>query len=125
MALTAISTVSLLIGGIGLMNIMLISVSERTVEIGLRKAVGASQKQILHQFLAEAVIVTLTGGVIGIFMSEVSAVIVRNYSPLPADVPMWAICLGVSISAFVGLAFGVIPAWKAARLDPIEALHRE
>jgi len=125
MALTAISTVSLLIGGIGLMNIMLISVSERTVEIGLRKAVGASQKQILHQFLAEAAIVTLTGGVIGIFMSEVSAVIVRNYSPLPADVPMWAICLGVSISAFVGLAFGVIPAWKAARLDPIEALHRE
>ncbi|MFM8440235.1 MAG: ABC transporter permease [Acidobacteriota bacterium] len=125
LALTAISAVSLLIGGIGLMNIMLISVSERTVEIGLRKAVGASQRQILHQFLAEAVMVTLSGGVIGIFLSEASAAIVRAYSPLPAEVPAWAIGLGISVSAFVGLAFGVIPAWRAARLDPIEALHRE
>jgi putative ABC transport system permease protein len=114
-----------MIGGIGVMNIMLVSVTERTKEIGLRKAVGATKGNILSQFLIEAVVLTAIGGIIGLVIGEVASLLMNKYSPLPAYVPLWAIGVGIGISAAVGLIFGLWPAWKAARLDPIEALRWE
>src|SRR5688572_19115595 len=125
LVLTAISFVALMIGGIGVMNIMLVSVTERTKEIGVRKAVGATRVNILSQFLIEAVVLTGIGGLAGLVVGELMAVIINKYSPLPAHVPLWAIGVGVGISAAVGIVFGLWPAWKAARLDPIEALRWE
>lgn len=125
LVLTAISFVALLIGGIGVMNIMLVSVTERTKEIGLRKAVGATRFNILSQFLIEAVWLTAIGGLLGLATGEVGALLINKYSPLPAYVPPWAIAVGVGISAAVGIIFGLWPAWKAARLDPIESLRYE
>jgi putative ABC transport system permease protein len=125
LVLTAISFVALVIGGIGVMNIMLVSVTERTKEIGIRKAVGATKLNILSQFLIEAVVLTAVGGLAGLAVGEVASLLVNKYSPLPAYVPLWAIALGVGISAAVGIVFGLWPAWKAARLDPIEALRWE
>ena len=123
--LGAIASVSLLVGGIGIMNIMLVSVTERTKEIGVRKAVGATRLNILSQFLIEAVVLTAIGGLAGLAVGELLAFIINRYSPLPAYVPIWAIAVGVGISAGVGIVFGLWPAWKAARLDPIEALRWE
>jgi putative ABC transport system permease protein len=123
--LTAVSAVALMIGGIGVMNIMLVSVTERTKEIGVRKAVGATRFNILSQFLIEAVVLTAIGGLLGLFVGEVISLIVNKYSPLPAFVPWWAIAVGIGVSAGVGIIFGLWPAWKAARLDPIEALRWE
>ena len=125
LVLTAISFVALMIGGIGVMNIMLVSVTERTKEIGIRKAVGATRLNILSQFLIEAVVLTAFGGVIGLLLGEVASLLTNKYSPLPAFVPLWAIVVGIGISAAVGIVFGLWPAWKAARLDPIEALRWE
>ena len=125
LVLTAISAVALMIGGIGVMNIMLVSVTERTKEIGLRKAVGATRLNILTQFLIEAVVVTAIGGLIGLAVGELAALLMNKYSPLPAYVPAWAILVGIGISASVGIVFGLWPAWKAARLDPIESLRWE
>jgi putative ABC transport system permease protein len=125
LVLTAISFVALMIGGIGVMNIMLVSVTERTKEIGLRKAVGATRVNILSQFLIEAVVLTAIGGLAGLAVGEILAFVINKYSPLPAHVPLWAIGVGVGISAAVGIVFGLWPAWKAARLDPIEALRWE
>ncbi|MDQ5846144.1 MAG: ABC transporter permease [Acidobacteriota bacterium] len=125
LVLTAISFVALMIGGIGVMNIMLVSVTERTKEIGLRKAVGATRLNILSQFLIEAVVLTAIGGLAGLVVGELLALVINTYSPLPAFVPLWAIGVGVGISAAVGIVFGLWPAWKAARLDPIEALRWE
>ncbi|MGB8507237.1 MAG: ABC transporter permease, partial [Pyrinomonadaceae bacterium] len=125
LVLTAISFVALMIGGIGVMNIMLVSVTERTKEIGIRKAVGATRANILWQFLIEAVVLTALGGVGGLFVGEVASLLMNKYSPLPAFVPLWAIFTGIGISASVGIVFGLWPAWKAARLDPIEALRYE
>jgi putative ABC transport system permease protein len=125
LVLTAISFVALMIGGIGVMNIMLVSVTERTKEIGVRKAVGATRLNILSQFLIEAVVLTAIGGLAGLGVGELLAFVINRYSPLPAYVPIWAIALGVGISAAVGIVFGLWPAWKAARLDPIEALRWE
>ena len=125
LVLTAISFVALMIGGIGVMNIMLVSVTERTKEIGVRKAVGATKLNILSQFLIEAVVLTAIGGLAGLAVGELLAVLINKYSPLPAYVPLWAIGVGVGISAAVGIVFGLWPAWKAARLDPIEALRWE
>jgi putative ABC transport system permease protein len=125
LVLTAISFVALMIGGIGVMNIMLVSVTERTKEIGVRKAVGATRANILWQFLIEAVVLTGLGGIAGLFVGEVASLLMNRYSPLPAFVPLWAIIVGVGISASVGIVFGLWPAWKAARLDPIEALRYE
>jgi putative ABC transport system permease protein len=125
LVLTAISFVALMIGGIGVMNIMLVSVTERTKEIGVRKAVGATRANILVQFLIEAVVLTAIGGLAGLAVGELLAFIINKYSPLPAYVPLWAIGVGVGISAGVGIVFGLWPAWKAARLDPIEALRWE
>ena len=125
LVLTAISFVALMIGGIGVMNIMLVSVTERTREIGVRKAVGATKFNILSQFLIEAVWLTAIGGLLGLAVGEVGSVLINKYSPLPAYVPPWAIVVGVGISAGVGIVFGLWPAWKAARLDPIESLRWE
>ncbi len=123
--LTAISFVALMIGGIGVMNIMLVSVTERTREIGIRKAVGATRSNILSQFLIEAVVLTAIGGLIGLAIGEIASLLTNKYSPLPAYVPLWAIAVGIGISAAVGIIFGLWPAWKAARLDPIESLRYE
>ena len=125
LVLTSISFVALMIGGIGVMNIMLVSVTERTKEIGIRKAVGATRLNILSQFLIEAVVLTAIGGVFGLLIGEGASLLMNKYSPLPAYVPLWAIGVGVGISAAVGIIFGLWPAWKAARLDPIEALRWE
>jgi putative ABC transport system permease protein len=125
LVLTAISAVALMIGGIGVMNIMLVSVTERTKEIGIRKAVGGTRSSILAQFLIEAVLMTAIGGIIGIFVGEILSLLINTYSPLPAYIPIWAVVLGVFVSAGVGVVFGVFPAWKAASLDPIEALRFE
>ncbi|HEU4794654.1 MAG TPA: ABC transporter permease [Pyrinomonadaceae bacterium] len=125
LVLTSISFVALMIGGIGVMNIMLVSVTERTKEIGVRKAVGATRFNILSQFLIEAVVLTAIGGLAGLAVGEVASLIMNRYSPLPAYVPLWAIGLGVGISAAVGIIFGLWPAWKAARLNPIDALRWE
>lgn len=125
LVLTAVSFVALMIGGIGVMNIMLVSVTERTKEIGVRKAVGATRLNILAQFLIEAVVLTAIGGLAGLVVGELLSFMVNRYSPLPAFVPLWAIGVGVGISAAVGIVFGLWPAWKAARLDPIESLRWE
>ncbi len=125
LVLTAISFVALMIGGIGVMNIMLVSVTERTKEIGIRKAVGATKLNILSQFLIEAVVLTAIGGLAGTIVGEIASLLMNKYSPLPAYVPLWAIAMGVGISALVGIVFGLWPAWKAARLNPIEALRWE
>ena len=125
LVLTAISAVALMIGGIGVMNIMLVSVTERTKEIGIRKAVGATRSVILVQFLAEAVVLTAIGGTAGVIIGEILSLLINAYSPLPAYIPIWAIFLGVLVSSAVGVVFGVFPALKAANLDPIEALRFE
>src|SRR6185369_7522189 len=103
----------------------LVSVTERTKEIGVRKAVGATRLNILSQFLIEAVVLTGIGGLAGLGIGELLAFVINKYSPLPAYVPIWAIAVGIGISAGVGIVFGLWPAWKAARLDPIEALRWE
>ena len=125
LVLTAISAVALMIGGIGVMNIMLVSVTERTKEIGIRKAVGATRLSILSQFLIEAVVLTGIGGLIGLAAGELMSLVINTYSPLPAYIPVWAIAIAILVSGGVGVVFGLYPAWKAARLDPIEALRFE
>jgi putative ABC transport system permease protein len=107
------------------MNIMLVSVTERTKEIGVRKAVGATKFNILSQFLIEAVVLTAIGGLAGLAVGEMLSLLMNKFSPLPAYVPLWAIGVGIGISASVGIIFGLWPAWKAARLNPIDALRWE
>lgn len=121
--LAAIAGVSLLVGGIGIMNIMLVSVTERTSEIGLRKAIGASGEDILMQFMIEAVILSAAGGLIGTGIGIGGVVLVAAFTPLQAIVAPGAILLAVGVSGSIGLAFGVIPARQAAKLDPIVALR--
>lgn len=125
LVLTAISAVALMIGGIGVMNIMLVSVTERTKEIGIRKAVGATRFNILSQFLIEAMILTAIGGVIGLVIGEGLSFLINTYSPLPAYIPAWAVLLGLIVSAGIGIVFGLYPAWKASKLNPIDALRWE
>jgi putative ABC transport system permease protein len=122
----AISSVGLLVGGIGVMNIMLVSVTERTREIGVRKAIGARRKDIVTQFLFEAMTLTSVGGVMGILFSILLSFVLAFFLPdLPSRIPMWAVVAGLLVSTVVGLVFGVWPARVAARLDPIEALRYE
>jgi putative ABC transport system permease protein len=104
---------------------MLMAVSERTREIGLRKALGAKRRDIMSQFLTEAVTLSSFGGVVGIMLGFAAAQAIAYFSPLPATLELWAVVLGVGITALVGLFFGAYPASRAARLDPIEALRRE
>ncbi|HUS07551.1 MAG TPA: ABC transporter permease [Bryobacteraceae bacterium] len=122
----AISALGLLVGGIGVMNIMLVSVTERTREIGVRKAVGARRFDIVFQFLMEAVTLTGIGGIVGVIFSITVTLVVSALVPsLPSEVPAWAVIAGLTVSVMVGVFFGVWPAFKAARLDPVEALRYE
>jgi putative ABC transport system permease protein len=114
------------VGGIGVMNIMLVSVTERTKEIGVRKAVGARSLDIIVQFLTEAVVLTFSGGLLGMLLGWLISVGAKLAFPsLPTSVPVWAAILGVGVSVGVGVFFGLWPATKAARLDPVEALRYE
>ncbi len=122
----AISSVSLLVGGIGVMNIMLVSVTERTQEIGVRKAIGARRGDIVRQFLFEAMALTFSGGVIGVVLAVmISRLLLVLLPDLPSQIPPWAVVAGLVVSVGVGLAFGVWPARRAAALDPVEALRYE
>jgi len=125
LALIAISSIALMVGGIGVMAIMTISVTERTREIGLRKALGARRREILFQFLAEAVVLTSVGGILGIALGSAIGIVISLATGFPVSLPWWSFALGLGFSAAVGIFFGMVPAFRAARLDPIEALRHE
>jgi putative ABC transport system permease protein len=126
-AATAVAVVSvfMVVGGVVIMNIMLAVVTERTHEIGIRKSVGARRQDILNQFLVESSMLSAIGGVMGVSLAWIVAVLVRNLTPVPMAVPVTAVIVGVALSATVGLFFGIYPAQRAAKLDPIEALRAE
>jgi putative ABC transport system permease protein len=123
--LIGIVSLSLVVGGIVIMNIMLMIVSERTREIGLRKALGARKRDIVWQVLTESTTLSIIGGVVGTILGFVLAYLVSKFTPLPAAIEPWAVLLGIGMTAIVGIFFGLYPALRAARLDPIEALRRE
>ena len=123
--LVGVVGLSLVVGGIVIMNIMLMVVTERTREIGLRKALGARRSDITSQILTESVVLSIFGGVIGTLLGAAIATTIASFTPIPASVELWSVALGIGITAVVGLFFGLYPALRAARLDPIEALRRE
>jgi putative ABC transport system permease protein len=125
LVLAAIAAISLLVGGVGVSNIMLVSVRERTREIGLRKALGARQRDVLLQFLIEAVLLCVVGGLIGIGLGVSGSLLAASVTPLPAVISWWSPVLAFTVSALVGIFFGVAPARRAGRLDPVEALRSE
>lgn len=124
-ALVGLVAISLVVGGIVVMNIMLVAVTERTREIGIRKAIGARSKDVLRQFLTEAVILSAIGGLIGVALGFGIAILISMVTPLPYSLTWWSIALGIGLSSIVGIVFGIYPAAKAARLDPIVALRYE
>jgi putative ABC transport system permease protein len=124
-ALVVISSIALMVGGIGVMAIMSISVTERTREIGVRRALGARRREVLFQFLTEAAVLTSVGGILGIVLGSAIGLAVHFVTGFPVSLPMWSFALGLGFSATVGIAFGMYPAIRAARLDPIEALRYE
>jgi putative ABC transport system permease protein len=120
-----IGTLSLIVGGIGIMNIMLVSVAERHKEIGIRKAMGAKRRVITFQFIIESIIICTVGGIIAIFFSFLISLVIDKVTPFPSSVPIWSVFLGLGFSTFIGLFFGIYPARRAAKLDPIECLRYE
>jgi len=125
LVLVLVSTIALVISGIGIMNIMLVTVTERTREIGLRKAVGAPRRDILLQFLLEAVIISLSGGTLGILVGVAMPLSVRFFTDLTIPISVWSIVIAFAVSSLVGLVFGILPASRASRLNPTEALRYE
>jgi putative ABC transport system permease protein len=125
LAMVALSSVALLVGGIGVMAIMMVSVSDRTKEIGLRKALGATRREVLWQFLVEAATLTLTGGGLGIVFGLGAGALLKAALSLESAVPLWSIALACGVSIAIGLVFGLLPANRAARMDPVEALRHE
>ena len=125
LSLVVISSIALMVGGIGVMSIMTISVTERTREIGVRKAIGGRSREILVQFLVEAVVLTSIGGVLGVVLGSGIGLAVNLISGFPVSLPLWSFGLGLGFSATVGVVSGMLPAWRASRLDPIEALRYE
>jgi len=124
--IAVVSSIGLLVGGVGVMNIMLMSVTQRTREIGVRKAIGACRRDIIWQFLTEAVVLTGSGGAIGVLLGLGISLLINALLPkLPSSVPLWSIALALTVSMSVGLFFGIYPAVKAARLDPVDALRYE
>ncbi len=123
--LVGVVALSLVVGGIVIMNIMLMVVTERTREIGLRKALGARRSDIMAQMLTESVVLSIFGGIIGTMLGAGIAVTIAQFTPIPAAIEVWSVALGIGITAFVGLVFGLYPAMRAAALDPIEALRKE
>ena len=124
LVILAVPAIALIVGSIVIMNIMLVAVTERTREIGIRKSLGARQTDILRQFLLEAATLSVLGGVIGLIIAELIGVLITKFI-FQTYIPWWAILLAIGVSAFVGIAAGLFPAWKAARLDPIEALRAD
>jgi len=118
-------SISMVVGGIVIMNIMLVTVTERTREIGIRKSLGARRKDILAQFLVESTTLSLIGGLIGLGIAYGVSILLVKFTPIPAELPVWAAVLAIGVSSGVGLVFGIYPAWKAAKLDPIVALRAE
>jgi putative ABC transport system permease protein len=125
LAMVSLSSVALLVGGIGVMAIMMVSVTDRTREIGLRKALGATRREVLWQFLVEAATLTMVGGAVGIVFGLLVGAVLKAAMGLDSAVPLWSIALACGVSVAIGLVFGLIPANRAARMDPVEALRRE
>jgi len=125
LALVVISSIALMVGGIGVMAIMTISVTERTREIGVRLAIGARRREILVQFLIEAAVLTSVGGILGVIMGSAIGLTVNLISGFPVSLPWWSFALGLGFSASIGIFFGMLPAWRASRMDPIDALRYE
>jgi len=123
--LGSIAGISLLVGGIGIMNIMLASVTERTREIGIRRAIGAKKRQIIGQFLIESVVLSVVGGLVGVFLGVAIPWVIQRFSGMPTDVTPQSVILALGISGAVGIIFGIYPARRAADLDPIVALRHE
>jgi putative ABC transport system permease protein len=123
--LGSIAAISLLVGGIGIMNIMLATVSERTREIGIRRALGAKKRDIIIQFLSETLLLTFLGGILGVILGSVIPSLVSRYGNMPTIITGWSLVLAFGISAAVGIVFGLYPAWRAANMDPIESLRHE
>jgi putative ABC transport system permease protein len=120
-----VTSISLVVGGIVIMNIMLVTVTERTREIGIRKSLGARRKDILMQFLVESTVLSAIGGLFGLVLAYGIARLLIAFTPIPAELPVWAAVLAIAVSSGVGMIFGLYPAWKAAKLDPIVALRAE
>ena len=125
LALVVLSSIALMVGGIGVMSIMTMSVTERTREIGVRKALGARRVEILWQFLIESVVLTSFGGILGIALGSLIGLLIHAFTSFPVSLPWWSFAIGIGFSAFVGVFFGMVPAIRASRLDPIEALRYE
>ncbi|MFP3948951.1 MAG: ABC transporter permease, partial [Longimicrobiales bacterium] len=125
LVMLALSSVALMVGGIGVVGIMMIAVTERTREIGIRKAVGATRREILWQFLVEASLLTLSGGALGLAVGGIAARALSTWTPIPATIPLWSVGAALAMAGLTGMLFGLLPAVRASKLDPVLALGYE